>query len=100
MKTIVRLGEVGTMTECKKSYTSYIIKVMNVFQNKDTLKFENRIPNVVTLPRVAEMNATRGVGACDAWILRRCGDVTIVCNMKNIGLRFAYSELNCLTLRT
>ena len=67
MKTIVRLGEVGTMKECKKSYTSYIIKVMNVFQNKDTLKFENRILNVVTLPRVAEMNATRRVGACDAW---------------------------------
>ena len=42
-------------------------KVMKVFQNKDTLKFENRILNVVTLPRVAEMNATRRVGACDAW---------------------------------
>ncbi len=41
---------------------------MNVFQNnKDTLKFENRILNVVTLPRVAEMNATRRVGACDVW---------------------------------
>ena len=40
---------------------------MNVFQNKDTLKFENRILNVVTLQRVTEMKATRRVGACDAW---------------------------------
>ena len=40
---------------------------MTVFQNKDTLKFGNRILNVVTLPCVAEMNATRRVGACDVW---------------------------------